>query len=365
MGSKFITLVNDVVPLGFEDVTVDIGWWKNGFPQGNRPMGKEPDANLDHWPDGMAHASAYAHQKGMSLSLYWSDNNDLSTEAGRIARTHAVERLFHEHHADVYRSDNVGGAVVGSGYARTAGFYQVLDDLHQRIPGFAWENCASGGTTKDYGAMSRALRIQVTDSYTALQSRQAFWCSSYAFPPIQLEGVVGGTNRTRRGSPTGIVFDFRSSSLGAAMIWFDSPSGINDQPWTPEEKQALTDAVHCYKTKIRPLVRQADLYHILPRPDGRHWDGIEYYDPKSENGMVAVFKPKSDVITQMIHFKGLAPARRYALTFEDSSHPPVEKSGDELMGTGLSMTLKDQEVSELVFFKSTSTPADSAVPTNP
>jgi hypothetical protein len=364
LGSKFTTLVDDIAPLGFEEVTIDIGWWKDASPEGGRPMGKVPDVDLDHWPGGMTRASTAVHQKAMSLSLYWSDNNDLSSEAGRIARTHAVERLYQEHHADVYRSDSVGGAVVGSGYARTAGLYQVLDDLRQRIPGFAWENCAGGGTIKDYGAMSRAIRIQLTDSYNALQSRQAFWCSSYAFPPIQLEGAVGAMNRTRRGSPAGIVFDFRSSSLGAALIWFDSPSGVNDQPWTAEEKAALARAVRCYKTKIRPLVRAADLYHILPRPDGRHWDGVEYYDPSSGKGMTALFKPKSDVITQMIHFKGLDPAHRYGLSFEDRSQPPVEKSGNELMGKGLRVTLEEQETSELVFFESTSAPAHSAVPTH-
>ena len=36
---------------------------------------------------------------------------------------------------------------------------------------------------------------------------------------------------------------------------------------------------------------QADLYHILPRPDGRKWDGIEYYDPAAGKGVVYLFKP--------------------------------------------------------------------------
>ena len=70
----------------------------------------------------------------------------------------------------------------------------------------------------------------------------------------------------------------------------------------------------------------ADLYHILPRPDGRHWDGVEYYDPSSGKGMTALFKPKSDVITQMIHFKGLDPAHRYGLSFEATARNRPSKS---------------------------------------
>jgi hypothetical protein len=34
-----------------------------------------------------------------------------------------------------------------------------------------------------------------------------------------------------------------------------------------------------YRDKIRPLVRNANLYHILPRPDFVHWDGVEYFGP--------------------------------------------------------------------------------------
>ena len=38
---------------------------------------------------------------------------------------------------------------------------------------------------------------------------------------------------------------------------------------TPQIKKAVA----VYKEKLRPLVRNADLYHIFPRPDGIHWDG--------------------------------------------------------------------------------------------
>ena len=31
-------------------------------------------------------------------------------------------------------------------------------------------------------------------------------------------------------------------------------------------------------------MRNADLYHILPRPDGKNWDGVQYYDPASGEG---------------------------------------------------------------------------------
>ena len=45
----------------------------------------------------------------------------------------------------------------------------------------------------------------------------------------------------------------------------------------------------CAKEKLRPLIREADLYHISPRPDGVHWDAVEYWQPRTRQGVVYVF----------------------------------------------------------------------------
>jgi hypothetical protein len=355
VGSKYHTLVDSVAALGFEEVVMDIGWWKDGFPMKERPMGDVPDADPEDWPNGIADASKHAHDKGMTLSLYWTDDRDMAVAADRNARAEIIRRLFREYGADVFRSDGVGGFTIGMTYWHVAGFYQMIDELSRDIPGFQWENCQGGGQIKDYGAMQRAVRIQNTDQYTPLESRQVFWSSSYAFHPIQLEGVVGGydsgSNRSRRGDAAGIVYDFRSTSLGACMMWFDSPCGINEAPWTVQEKEALAAAVQCYKTRIRPLIRQADLYHILPRPDGKRWDGMEYYDKRTRKGIAYLFKPRNCALTETIPMKGLDPQADYRIVFEDGSNPPGVFSGRELMD-GLSVTLNDpDDRSEILFFE--------------
>ena len=45
-------------------------------------------------------------------------------------------------------------------------------------------------------------------------------------------------------------------------------------------------AVNTYKTKIRPLARTGNLYHVFPRPDDKVWDGVEYFDPAAKKGAV-------------------------------------------------------------------------------
>ena len=40
-----------------------------------------------------------------------------------------------------------------------------------------------------------------------------------------------------------------------------------------------------YKEKLRPLIRNANVYHVLDRPTGEDWDAIEFYDPNTTNAI--------------------------------------------------------------------------------
>ena len=108
-------------------------------------------------------------------------------------------------------------------------------------------------------------------------------------------------------------------------------------------------AVSTYETKIRPLVRTANLYHIFPRPDGYVWDGIEYFDPATIDGVVYIFKPNSTENTHDIVLQGLNANQNYSLTFEDGSNPNVNLPGSLLMTAGINVTLSGTDVSELMF----------------
>ena len=340
---KFYPLIDDIAPLGFEEVMIDVGWWQ----------GNEPDSDQADWPSGMKKAADYAHDKGLRFGLYWTDNLDMASPAGRRQRADRVGRLFREYHVDMWRSDCTRGAVIGSSYAATRGFYEMVDGLADEIPGFQWENCSGGGRIKDYGAMGRAVKIFNSDTYSSLHVRQAFHDSSHAFHPIQIEGHLGSVDgRYRPRGVAGIQYAFRSTSMGAPEWFLDAPNGGNgSEPWTQQEKDALKACVDTYKAKIRPLVREADLYHILPRPDGRNRDGIEYYDPAAGKGVVYLFQPSSETATEAIRFKGLDAKQMYEVSFEDGAHPPSVKSAVELMDEGLQVTLEGAEVSELVFFE--------------
>jgi alpha-galactosidase len=344
--AKYYPLINDIAPLGFEEVMLDVGWWKGGT------SAPEPEGDPVDWPSGMAKAAAHAHKAGLRFGLYWNKGEEMASPEGRTRRMAHIQRLYREYQADLWRSDNTGGPVVGASYPSVKGFYAMLDQLGREIPNFQWENCCSGGRLKDFGAMKRCVKVFVTDTYEAHHVRRAFYDGSFAFPPAQLMGCLGSTDgRYRPQGVAGMRFAFRSVSLGAPEWFLDAPNGGNGgAPWTNDEKAAVKAAVALYKARIRPLVRGADLYHILPRPDGKGWDGIQYYDPSTKKGVAYLFKPAAGVDTMDVKLRGVEAATRYRVTFEDGTNPAVEKSGAELAG-GLAVTLRGAPVSELLFLE--------------
>ena len=70
------------------------------------------------------------------------------------------------------------------------------------------------------------------------------------------------------------------------------------------------------------------MYHILPRPDDKRWDGIEYFDPQSRRGAVYVFRPDNPESQQVVKLKGLDPQTHYWLWCEDGSIEPHQARGD-------------------------------------
>jgi len=341
---KYYPLIDDIAPLGFEEVMLDVGWWKGGT------SAPEPEADPVDWRSGMAKAAEYAHKAGLRFGLYWNKGEEMASPECRERRIAHVKRLYSEHKADMWRSDCTGGPVVGASYPSAKGFYAMLDQLSREIPNFQWENCSGGGRIKDFGAMKHSVKIFMTDTYAEHHVRQAFYDSSFAFPPAQLMGCLGSTDgRFRPQGAVGMKFAFRTMSLGAPEWFIDAPNGGNGSaPWTDEEKAAAKAAVATYKAKIRPLVRNADLYHILPRPDGKNWDGIQYYDPATRKGVVYLFKPAAGTNTTTIKLLGVEPKTTYRVTFEDGTNPAVEKTGEELT-KGIEITLNGAPVSELMF----------------
>ena len=79
-----------------------------------------------------------------------------------------------------------------------------------------------------------------------------------------------------------------------------------------------------------------ELFHISPRPDGVHWDAVQYWDPARRQGVVYAFRGSvPDEVQHRFALKGLRGPERYLIHFRDGSAPDQEATGNDLMQQGI------------------------------
>lgn len=238
-------------------------------------------------------------------------------------------------------------------YWCTVGFKELASYLIENVPGFRYESCSSGGSMKDLFTATLATVINCDDAANYLSMRMSFYDSSYVIHPSQLQLPCNMDQYDPNqdtfypkvtSTCTDSDYDFRDAMLD--MGFRTQMLGVPMySSWKGKVlKEYLKEYSDMYESKIRPLVRDGDLYHILPRPDGVNWDGVMYADPDSANeikGAVFLFKP-SELAENIktVKLDGLDPEKSYRLTFEDRPEQNATVSGSELMEKGIAVSIK-------------------------
>jgi hypothetical protein len=225
-------------------------------------------------------------------------------------------------------------------YHAVQSYYDIYSHLRQQYPDLLFEICDDGGRMVDFGSASHGDYFSITDAYDPLSNRRAFYDASQVLPAAMLEDYVEKW-------PTPRLENFRYMLRSGMMGWLTVMQNTND--WTPEQHADAKREFALYKEKLRPLIRDADLYHISARPDGEHWDGIEYYDARHGRALVYAFRGALDDRMHTFLLHGFQPSRRYRLHFQDDSSPDRTERGYDLVNKGLSLTLTVPNSSELVF----------------
>lgn len=228
-------------------------------------------------------------------------------------------------------------------YHAVRAYYDIYERLRREHPGLLLEICNDGGRMVDFGSAAHGDYFSITDIYDPLSNRRAFYDASHVLPSAMLESYV---EKWPVPKLPNFLYMLRSGMMGWTTIMLDTTT------WTPEQHDAARHAFALYKEQLRPLIRDANLYHISQRPDGVHWDGIEYWDPGRGKGVVFVFRGSNlDESDHRFVLAGLPPNQHYQLHFEDKSFPDRDVTGAELMNAGLSIHLDQPLSSELVFLQ--------------
>jgi hypothetical protein len=139
-------------------------------------------------------------------------------------------------------------------------------------------------------------------------------------------------------------YHFRSAMLGWCALVMDTGN------WTAAQWNDAIIQFNVYKQKIRPQVRDGDLYHLSNRPSATGWDAYEYYTPATGEGVVFVFRSEScSQSAPTILLKGIEPTTDYDVSFQDGSSSPFTATGQYLMQTGIMVPLSVAPSSELIY----------------
>jgi alpha-galactosidase len=165
-------------------------------------------------------------------------------------------------------------------YHASLAYYDIQSKLKAMHPGLLLEICNDGGRMVDFGSAAHGDYFSIIDSYDPLSNRQAFYDAGHLFPPAMLETYV---REWPTPTPGNFLYMLRSGMMGWFTLMLDTTR------WTAEQHAIAKEELRLYKEELRPLVRNADLYHVGARPDGKGWDATEYFDASVARGVLYVF----------------------------------------------------------------------------
>ncbi|MDO4420196.1 MAG: GH36 C-terminal domain-containing protein [Ruminococcus sp.] len=360
----------DLEEWGVELTKMDYWWTVPSNSAFDAYLEQQWNPDSGKWPNGMTYGKLVKEAyPSVKTSLYMADTYqgvDIGTDEGRQKQLAALKQRLSNWQIDYWRSDF--DILKPNNYENHEGLMYILDELTAWSDDFRYEHCSAGGSLKDFSTLRRMTFMTMEDSGGALNHRMAFYSNSYMINPVQLKFDMGfdwrpadsnEQNLINSNQQEWITYNVRTAMMGAMMIQNVSQR-LNNQ-----ELEALKEGWSLYKDKQRPILKGADVYHILPMPTGSTLDGMQFYNNSIEEGSVFIFRDKGGETAKTIKLKGLIENATYKLTFEDRTSLNCLKQGKELMESGIYVSgLNSVYDSEIIWIEkiSSDTPI---IPTDP
>jgi alpha-galactosidase len=354
-------------PAGVENFWLDAGWFEGGWPSGAGSWNPRPD----HFPNGLVPVGKAARERGLGFVLWFepervSPGTRIATEQPQFvlhapgqgdglfnlgdpkARqwlTETLSKRIAEFGVTVYRNDfNIAPLPfwraadkpdrVGLTEIRySEGLYAMWDDLLQRHPGLAIDNCASGGRRIDLETIARSYPLWRSDLQCGDDppaASQAHTAGLSLFVPVHSTGLHAWDTYKARSTAT----------LGVAYFDMVMAKGI-------DVKQAVPRIAEI--KRLRPYWL-GDYYPLLPvNASEDAWCAWQLDRPDLGSGVVYLFRrAQSPYVTVELRLHGIDPQARYTVGYEGAAKTET-LSGAKLLN--LRATMEAAPASQILTYK--------------
>jgi len=334
-----LEMLRAAADVGCEMFWLDAYWFPHGFPGGVGTWIPRPA----DFPRGLRPLSEAAHKAGMKFILWFepervargsqiaTEHPEYCLEAGagdllfNLARPEAREfmtellsKAIDEHGVDVYREDfnidplrfwQAADEPDRPGLTENRwieGLYQMWDELRERHPHLAIDNCASGGRRIDLETASRSYALWRSDFQDVGLLNQPNYLDRAAIAN-QVQTVGLGLYVP---FSTGALWSFDPYSFRSAMAGGGVPAYLDLRDETLDRDQAR--AALAELKDLRPYFL-GDLYPLLPlTTSSTDWCAYQFHRPDLGAGIALFFRrAESPYLSLRANLRAIDPAAQY------------------------------------------------------
>jgi alpha-galactosidase len=337
-----VSLFDGAKNLGADTFLLDDGWFGNAHPRDDDHAGLgDWQVNTNKLPDGLGYLANAANLRGVRFGIWiepemvnpasdlyekhpgWTMqqlhrqpdlsrnqlNLDLSRPAVREFAWNVVDSTLAQSHAKFVKWDcNRFVTQPGSTYLPPAGqsdllvdynfaLYDVMARMAKKYPDVVAMVCAGGGGRADYGSMKYFDSFWPSDNTDARSRVFIQWGFSHFFPA----GTIAAHATKMGDRPLKFSLDVAMSDAFGL--------DVDVRQLAPEEKRAIAGAIALYKSEIRDVVEQGDLYR-LESPYDHPRAALDYVSPDKSRAVLFVYQLQ-DAMNKTVKLRGLDPQMRY------------------------------------------------------
>lgn len=225
-------------------------------------------------------------------------------------------------------------------YRHTMAVYNLVDRLKAKHPDVQFESCCSGGGRSDLGALSHFDEAWPSDNTDGIDRMTIQKGYSLLRPTKTMRAWV--TDVTGILKDCSLKFRFNIAMQGVLSL------GGNLSLYGPKSLAICKKNIALYK-EIRHIVQFGDLYRVLDIEKDEVL--LNHYVSRDKSESVAFLAANGTRFYKKripIRFEGLAPDKRYRLTFDGKDY---EKSGAYLSEVGLPVHIRGNDFSEVIKVK--------------